>query len=257
MARPWSPGVDVLPCVILAGGLGTRMRPLTERIPKALIPVRGRPFAELQLEWLAAEGVEHVLYSVGYRADLIREALGSGERFGLRIEYVDEGDDLRGSGGALRLALDLSLLPEQFFVVYGDAYLSVSLAAVERRWRASDKPALMTVLRNAGRWDRSNVVLLGGSVFYDKRAAGEGSGMEWIDYGLSVTRADVIAGWLPPGGRGDLADLFHLLSRDGDVAGFEVTDRFYEIGSPAGLKELEDHLGHAAGQGVWGRSTSG
>ena len=117
MARPWSRGADVLPCVVLAGGLGTRMRPMTERIPKALIPVMGRPFAELQLEWLAGQGVEHVVYSIGYRADMIREALGSGEKFGLRLEYVDEGDDLRGSGGALRLALDRKLLPDQFFVL--------------------------------------------------------------------------------------------------------------------------------------------
>lgn len=232
----------MLPCVVLAGGLGARMRPLTELIPKALIPVLGRPFAELQLEWLAGEGVDHVVYSVGYRADMIREALGSGERFGLYIDYVDEGDDLRGSGGALRLALDRQLLPEQFFILYGDAYLRVHLAAVEERWHASGKPALMTVLRNAGRWDRSNAVLHDGGVFYDKRATERPPNMEWIDYGLSVTSADVIAGWLPPGGRGDLADLFHVLSQRGDVAGLEVTQRFYEIGSPSGLNELEDHL---------------
>jgi NDP-sugar pyrophosphorylase family protein len=241
MVRLWSHGADVLPCVVLAGGLGTRMRPMTERIPKALIPVMGRPFAELQLEWLARQGVLHVVYSIGYRADMIRDALGSGERFGLRLEYVDEGDDLRGSGGALRLALDCKLLPERFFVLYGDAYLHVDLAAVEQRWRSSGKPALMTVLRNFGRWDKSNAVLHDGDVFYDKRAGGA-SGMEWIDYGLSVTRADVVASWLPPGGRGDLADLFHMLSARGDVAGFEVYDRFYEIGSPAGLNELEAHL---------------
>jgi NDP-sugar pyrophosphorylase family protein len=161
---------------------------------------------------LADEGVEHVVYSVGYRADMIREALGSGERFGLRIDYVDEGDDLRGSGGALRLALDRGILPEQFFVLYGDSYLRVNLAAVEERWNDPGKPALMTVLRNAGRWDRSNAVLHDGGVFYDKRAAAGASDMEWIDYGLSVTRADVIDGWLPPGGRGDLADLFNMLS---------------------------------------------
>jgi NDP-sugar pyrophosphorylase family protein len=218
------------------------MRPMTERMPKSLVPVMGRPFAELQLEWLAGEGVKDVVYSVGYRADMIREALGSGHRFGLRIEYVDEGDDLRGSGGALRLALDRSILPEQFFVLYGDSYLRVELAAVEERWRASGKPALMTLLRNAGRWDRSNAMLRDDVVFYDKHATDAGSDMEWIDYGLSVTRADIIGGWLPPGGRGDLSDLFHLLSQRGDLAGFEVTDRFYEVGSPSGLNELEDHL---------------
>lgn len=106
----------------------------------------------------------------------------------------------------------------------------------------------MTVLRNTGRWDRSNAVLHDGGVFYDKRAAAAASDMEWIDYGLSVTRADVIDGWLPPGGRGDLADLFNMLSQRGDVAGFEVTERFYEIGSPSGLNELEDYLGQKTGE---------
>jgi NDP-sugar pyrophosphorylase family protein len=257
MVRPWSHGADVLPCVVLAGGLGTRMRPMTDSLPKALIPVLGRPFAELQLEWLAGQGVEHVVYSIGYRAEMIREALGSGERFGLRLEYVDEGDDLRGSGGALRLALDRRLLPERFFVLYGDAYLHVDLAAVEQRWRSSGKPALMTVLRNAGRWDRSNAVLQEGHVFYDKRAGDGPSGMEWIDYGLSATSADIIASWLPRGGRGDLADLFHMLSQRGDVAGFEVTDRFYEIGSPSGLNELEAHLRQTTGHVAPDRSTPG
>jgi NDP-sugar pyrophosphorylase family protein len=228
------------------------MRPMTERVPKSLIPVLGRPFAELQLEWLAGEGVERVVYSVGYRADMIREVLGSGERFGLRIDYVDEGDDLRGSGGALRLALDHGALPDQFFVLYGDSYLRVNLAAVEQRWNASGKPALMTVLRNAGRWDRSNATLRDGEVLYDKGAPEGAPGMEWIDYGLSVVRADVIAGWLPPGGRGDLADLFRLLSQRGELAGFAVTDRFYEIGSPSGLHELEEHLRQRAGDAVHG-----
>jgi NDP-sugar pyrophosphorylase family protein len=218
------------------------MRPLTERIPKALIPVMGRPFAELQLEWLAGEGIEHVVYSIGYRAAMIRDALGSGERFGLRIEYVDEGDDLRGSGGALRLALDRGALPDRFFVLYGDSYLRVDFAAVEERWLASGKPALMTLLRNEGRWDRSNAVFRDGAVLYDKRAPEGTAGMEWIDYGLSIIRADTVAGWLAPGERGDLADMFHLLSLRGDLAGYEVSDRFFEIGSPSGLQELEEHL---------------
>ncbi len=109
----------MLPCVVLAGGLGTRMRPMTERIPKSLIPVLGRPFAEIQLEWLAAKGVDHVIYCVGYRGGMVESKLGDGERFGLRIVYVDEGDDLRGTAGALRLALDERVLPEAFFVLNG------------------------------------------------------------------------------------------------------------------------------------------
>ena len=232
----------MLPCVILAGGLGTRMRPMTDVIPKSLLPVLGRPFAELQLEWLAGEGVDHVVYSIGYRGEMIRETLGAGERFGVVIEYVDEGEDLRGSGGALRLALDRHVLPNEFFVLYGDSYLSVDLGAVEKRWRASHKSALMTVLHNTGRWDTSNAAFSAGDVFYDKHGASGHTEMEWIDYGLSALRSAIIETWLPPGGRGDLADLFNLLSKRGDLAGFEAVHRFYEIGSGAGLADLEGYL---------------
>jgi NDP-sugar pyrophosphorylase family protein len=233
----------VLPCVVLAGGLGTRMRPITESLPKSLIPVLGRPFAELQLEWLAAQGVDRVVYSIGFKGSLIRETLGTGDRFQLHIDYVDEGDDLRGSGGALRLALDRGMLPLQFFVLYGDSYLSVPFGGVETAWRESGLPAIMTVMRNAGRWDVSNAILRNGRVLYDKRPGPErAAAMDWIDYGLSAMSSEVIAERIPPGRRVDLADVMHELSVQGSVAGYEVTDRFYEIGSPSGLRELEEHL---------------
>jgi NDP-sugar pyrophosphorylase family protein len=165
----------------------------------------------------------------------------------VNIDYVDEGDDLRGSAGALRLALDAGVLPSRFFVLYGDSYLTVPFGDVEERWRASGLPAIMTVLRNAGRWDASNAILRDGRVFYDKRARVRDPGaacrpMEWIAYGLSATTSEMIADWLQPGARGDLADLFHRLSLDGKLASYEVTDRFYEVGSPGGLRDLEDHL---------------
>ncbi|HEV7677212.1 MAG TPA: sugar phosphate nucleotidyltransferase [Candidatus Dormibacteraeota bacterium] len=229
--------------MILAGGLGTRMRPVTERIPKALVSVLGRPFAELQLEWLAVQGVEEVVYSVGYRGEMLRDAVGDGERFGLRIVYVHEGEDLRGTGGALRLAADRGVLPEAFFLLYGDSYLTVDLAAVERTWTASGLPALMTVLRNNGRWDSSNAVLDGDLVRYDKRnPQALGAAPEWIDYGLSVLGAEAVCDWLPEGGRGDVADLFHQLGAAGLLAGFEASERFYEVGSPQGLADLEEQL---------------
>jgi MurNAc alpha-1-phosphate uridylyltransferase len=233
----------MLPCVVLAGGLGTRMRPATDSLPKSLIPVLGRPFAELQLEWLAREGVGSVIYSIGFLGRQIRNAIGTGDRFGVHVDYVDEGDDLRGSGGALRLALDAGVLPPRFFVLNGDSYLSVPFTDVERTWRTSGLPAIMTVMRNSNRWDRSNATFADGRVFYDKRTGEQArAAMEWIDYGLSATSSDVIAGWLEPGQHADLADLFHQLSVDGRLAGYEVADRFYEIGSPSGLHELEDHL---------------
>src|SRR5438045_5507043 len=98
-------------CVVLAGGLGTRMRPVTDDVPKALISVAGQPFVDRQLTWLAEEGVERVVYSIGYRGEMLREHIGDGRRFGLTVAYVDEGSRLRGTGGALRLALDEGVLP--------------------------------------------------------------------------------------------------------------------------------------------------
>jgi MurNAc alpha-1-phosphate uridylyltransferase len=234
-----------LQCVILAGGLGTRMKPLTDTIPKALLPVGGRPFAHHQLELLAGQGVTDVVYSVGHRGDMVEAAVGDGSAFGLRVVYVHEGDHLRGTGGALRLCLDQGVLADWFLVLYGDSYLPIDLAPVVASFQAQGAPALMTVLRNDNRWDRSNVIYEAGRVqLYDKALVDPR--MHHIDYGLAVLTRAVIAG-LPPGQVSDLAHLYRDLSRGGLLAGHEVSQRFYEIGSPDGLKDLEARLAEAAG----------
>jgi MurNAc alpha-1-phosphate uridylyltransferase len=231
-------------CLILAGGLATRMRPLTETIPKAMIPVEGQPFVDHQLTWLAAHGVTDVVLSVGYLGDAIRQHVGGGERFGLRVRTVDEGTKLRGTAGAVRLALDQGVLEPRFLVTYGDSFLPVDFAAVERAHAASGAPALMTVFHNQGRWDTSNVVLkktpAGDKVaLYDKqRRTRAPESFTFIDYGLSSFERRVIADEIPAGATADLADLFHRLSVRGDLAGLEVHERFYEIGSPAGLEDF-------------------
>jgi MurNAc alpha-1-phosphate uridylyltransferase len=228
-------------CVILAGGLATRMRPLTDSLPKALIPVGGVPFIDHQLGWLARHGVTDVVLAIGYRGEALRAHVGDGARHGVAVRYVDEGEDLRGTAGALRLALDEGALDEAFLVTYGDAFLPVDLADVWHRFRASGRPALMTVFRNEGRWDTSNVIFDGQRVtLYDKRhLTRPAADFAYIDYGLSALDRRVVADEIPPAGKADLADLFHALSVRGDLAGLEVWERFYEIGSPAGLEELE------------------
>lgn len=233
-----------LQCVVLAGGLGTRMRPLTETAPKALIDVLGKPFADWQLERLAAEGIERVTYSIGYRGEMLREHVGDGSQFGLTVSWVDEGTNLLGTGGALRLALDRGALDEAFFVLYGDSYLPIAMAEVENAWLESTLPALMTVMRNEGRWGSSNAIYSNGRVtLYDKaRAAENHPGLQWIDYGLSVMTRGVIAGRVRSGKSADLAVVMRDLSRDGLLAGLEVRQRFYEAGSPEGLKDLEAYL---------------
>lgn len=230
-------------CVILAGGLGTRLRPVTETIPKGLVLVAGRPFAHHQLEWLAREGVTNVVYSIGHLGEQLREAIGDGGRFGLEVAYVDEGRDLRGTAGALRLALERGVLDESFAVLYGDSYLPIGLDPVREAFRETDLPALLVVYRNDGRYDTSNAVVEGGRVvLYDKRReSGRDDELRWIDCGLSILSRELVEQRVPPG-RADLADLYHELSVDGLLAAHEVSERFYEVGSPEGLAELERYL---------------
>ena len=229
-------------CVILAGGRATRMRPLTDTIPKAMIPVDGRPFVDHQLAWLAGHGVTDIVLCVGYRADAIHAHVGDGARHGLRVRFVDEGEDLRGTAGALRLALDQGALEESFLLTYGDSFLPVDFAAVFEAFTASGQPALMTVFRNDGRWDTSNVIFDGKMVtLYDKqRQARPAADFTYIDYGLSALERRVIGDEIAPGARADLAALFNALSVRGALAGLEVRQRFYEIGSPAGLEDFAE-----------------
>ena len=230
--------------MILAGGLGTRMASLTAGRPKALLPVAGRPFIDHQLELLAGGGVTDVVICTGYGGDELRSHVGRGAPDGVRVRFVDEGDDLRATGGALRLALDEGALSESFAVLYGDSYLPIALQPVWNAFRASPLPALMTVLRNDDRWDASNAIVRDGRVaLYDKN--GSDPRRRWIDYGLSVLAAEVIADRVPSGAVADLADVYHDVSIAGELAALEVEDRFYEVGSPSGLEALEQYLRHS------------
>ena len=211
-------------------------------IPKALVPVLGEPFAFHQLRLLSSQGVRDVVYVVGHRAAQIRDAVGDGSEFGLGVSYVDEGDELHGTGGALRVALDRGALGEAFGVLYGDSYLPTELAPIWAAFAASGRPALMTVHRNEDRWDRSNAVLEDGLVVvYDKRPEARDPRMAWIDYGFSVLRRTVVDG-IPAGTTVDLAEIYGTLSARGELAGHEVAERFYEVGSPEGVADLERHL---------------
>jgi MurNAc alpha-1-phosphate uridylyltransferase len=220
------------------------MAPFTDTLPKALLPVAGRPFADWQLSWLAEQGVNDVIYSIGYQGDQIRGHVGSGERWGLQVCYVDEGSDLRGTGGALRQALEASVLAERFLVLYGDSYLDVDVRSVWDASVASQSSALMSVYLNDGRWERSNVVFTAGMVVrYEKGLSKIPDEMRYVDYGLSVFKRATIERWVSSDAFIDLADTFTALSAAGELAGYEVDGlRFYEIGSPSGLRDLEARL---------------
>lgn len=238
----------MIQCLILAGGLGTRMKSVTdampESLPKALIPIHGKPFAHHQLEWLARSGVQSVVYSIGYRGDAIRESVGDGSRFGLSVRYVDEGKDLRGTGGAIRLAADSGLLEEDFFVLYGDSYLPIPYRPIWDFYQTRKEGALMTVLKNQGLWDASNVVFRDGRVvLYDKTLGDrKPAEMVYIDYGLSVLSRGRVMREISANEKSDLAAFFTRASREGSLLGYEVKERFYEIGSPQGLADLEQLL---------------
>lgn len=226
----------MFPVAILAGGLATRLRPITQTIPKALVEVAGKPFILRQLEYLRGQGVQHVVLCVGYLGEMIHDVVGTGERFGLQVSYSLDGTTLLGTGGALKKALPL--LGGHFFVLYGDSYLPVDFSEVQRVYEQSGQQALMTVLENGNCWDKSNVLFKGGRlVEYNKRAPIPD--MAYIDYGLGVVAAKVFAQY-PADECFDLADVYQTLSRKGQLAGHEVHDRFYEIGSHSGLKEAEE-----------------
>lgn len=226
----------MLPVSILAGGLATRLRPITEKIPKSLVVVAGRPFIFRQLDWLRGEGVERVVLCVGHLGERIVDAVGDGAAFGLSVKYSFDGERLLGTGGALKRAT--SKLGNAFFVLYGDSYLRCSFAAVQAAFEEAGKPALMTVLKNEGRWDTSNVIFSDGRlVRYDKR--NPDPAMRYIDYGLSVVHSGVFSAQRNDEAF-DLADVLAGLSAQGQLAGYEVSERFFEIGSQEGLRETEE-----------------
>lgn len=230
-------------CVILAGGLGTRMWPETRTVPKTLLPVGGQPFAAWQLRWLAGGGITSVVYCIGHLGDLVRSFVGSGEQWGLRVDYVDEGDELLGTAGALRRAVDEDALDDNFLVLYGDSWLQVDPSAVLRGARRAPEPALMTVFENDGRWDASNVIFDGVRVLrYAKGLAQPPAEMHWIDYGLLAFDRQIIADRVPDDGARDLAPLCAQLADEGLLAGYAARRRFYEIGSPEGRREVEQIL---------------
>jgi NDP-sugar pyrophosphorylase family protein len=225
---------ELFPVVILAGGLATRLRPVTEKIPKALIDIAGEPFIAHQLRLLRRQGIHRAVVCAGFLGEQIRDFVGDGAAFGVDVTFVFDGPTLLGTAGAIRRALPH--LAESFFTLYGDSYLTCDHAAVQDAFTASGKSALMTVYRNHGQYDRSNVEFAGGGIrVYDKQV--QTPAMHHIDYGLGLFRRSAFAN-LPEGRPADLAALYRERLAAGDLAGFEVAERFYEIGSFAGITDL-------------------
>lgn len=224
----------MLPVAILAGGLATRLHPITLEMPKSLVQIAGQPFLAHQLRLLRSQHIESVVLCIGYLGEHIKDFAGDGRKFGLDIAYSWDGPTLRGTAGALKSALPL--LGREFFVMYGDSYLTCSFPQVQTAFFASRKEGLMTVFRNGNRWDKSNVEFSEGEIrCYSKK--NRTALMQYIDYGLEVLTAEAL-NRVPDNQICDLSELYELLLRDGQLAGFEIAGRFYEIGSFTGMQQL-------------------
>ena len=231
-------GLADWPVAILAGGLSTRLRPVTDKTPKALLNVANEPFLIHQLRLLHSQGLRRILLCVGYLGEMIEAELRDGSSLGMQIAYSFDGPTLLGTGGALKRAVPK--LGEQFLVLYGDSYMPVDYSAIVEAFVLSRKPALMTVFKNEGRWDASNVSFEAGEIHrYDKTS--RTAEMRHIDYGIAVLSAEVFASF-PDDQAFDLAEVHSRLVSEKQMAAYEVKQRFYEIGSREGLAELDSLL---------------
>lgn len=230
--------------VILAGGLATRLRPITERIPKSLIQIYDKPFLQYQLDRLRDEGITDIVLCVGYLGDQIVAYFGDGHKYGVNINYSYDGDQLLGTGGALKKAEEY--LCEEFFLTYGDSYLSIDYQTVMSWFKQFGKQGLMVVYKNYDQYDKSNVSIEGNLVkSYSK--TNKTKDMIYIDYGASILRRDVL-NLVPEGEVCSLEELFAQLIEQQQLLAYEVKERFYQIGSINGLKEFKQYISQWGGK---------
>lgn len=232
-------------CVILAGGLGTRMATWTSQLPKSLIPVNGKPFLQYQIEYLIHQGISNVTLCTGYRSEQIDEFLKKTE-LGIQIHVSKDGPVALGTAGSIRLALARGFLRDQFFILFGDSYLPIDFMDVWNSFDPKQFDFLMTVFQNNDKWDQSNVVLNSkGQLRYDKsRTKFPTEDYHYIDYGLSIAKASVFEKEIFVRKFYDLSILQEKLSIQNQVQPFEVKQRFFEIGSPGGLEDFKKYRSH-------------
>ena len=221
-----------LPVAILAGGLGKRLGQKTINKAKALIDIAGKPFISRQLNHLSEQGIKDIVICTAHLGEQIKDYIGNGSKYNLKIFYSDDGDQLLGTGGSVKKAcLNLG---ENFFILYGDSFLPIDFSLVEKAFFQEKKPALMTVFKNLGKWDKSNVYFKDKCVKYNKNYPTKS--MNYIDYGLNIVKNSIFNDF-PSNKAFDLGDVFENLSNKDLLAGLEVYDRFYEIGSVNGLND--------------------
>ena len=222
--------------VILAGGLATRLYPLTSKVPKSMLEINKRPFLEYQLELLKEYEIKDVLLCLGYKGELIKNYFGDGKKFGVNLSYSYDGEKLLGTAGALKKAY--KLLNDNFLLMYGDSYLPYDYWKIEEAFKNSEKLSLMVVYKNQNRFDKSNILIADDLVnVYDKTLKGEN--LEYIDAGLSILKKEVLS-LVPEDEPFDLQELYKILISEEEMLAYEVKQRFYQIGSLEGLEEFKN-----------------
>ena len=237
----WIPLIE-MQVAILAGGLATRLEPLSRRQPKSMVRILGRPFLEYQLDFLRENKVRDVVLCIGHLGEAIESYFGDGSDFGVNMKYSHEGERLLGTAGALKNAE--KMLNDEFFAMYGDSYLSLDFKAVMSYFKNRNKLALMTVYKNYDRYDKSNVIVAGNLVKrYSKRE--KTNDLVYIDYGASILRKRALE-LVPQNQVYSLEELFSQLIEQQELLTFEVKERFYHIGTKESLKEFEQFISKGA-----------
>lgn len=225
---------------ILAGGLARRLGDLTRNQPKSMLKSREKTFLEYQLELLRKGGIRNVLLCIGHMGEQIERYFGNGREYGVNIKYSLE-DKLLGTAGALKNAE--GLLGDVFFTMYGDSYLFLDLSAAMRYFKSQNKLALMAVYKNYDRYGTSNTVVEGNLVKKFSKQE-KTKNMVYIEYGANIFKKEVL-NMIPQNQFYSLDDLFPRLIEMRQLLAFEVKERFYETGSPQGLKEFEEYIQEA------------
>jgi len=221
-------------CVILAGGLATRMKPMTLDIPKSMIEIDGKPFLEHQLELLKENDVKNVVVCVGHLGHQIKEYFKKGEKLGMNIKYGDEKENLLGTAGALKNAGDF--LADEFFLMYGDSYVPVDFQAITSHFKKFNKKSLMVIYKNADRFDKSNIEIEQDLIkSYDKK---NNQGMLFIDAGVSLLKKEILR-LIPPSRNFPLERIYQHLIKEKEMLAYQMRERFYQIGSFEGLEEFK------------------
>ena len=223
--------MNTLQAVILAGGLGTRLRPLTLKVPKAMVDINGKPFLEIKLREMVSRGIRDYVFCVGYLGNVIEDYFGDGGRFGARIRYSYDGEELLGPIGALKKAE--GMLNDEFLVTYADNYVPMNYFGLMERLKRSDVLGIMAVLHNFNRWGSSDVDVRDGYVVtYSKHSE---KGLEWINYGVFALRKEALG----LARSGDEEEFFNELTSRRKLLAFEVSKRFYDVGLPGSLEEFK------------------